>query len=103
MSRNMKKHFANCADCGSFDETGCLKSIRWVSGPVPSGAHCYEPILYRHPDGEGRLVFNPKLGCLMAENENIGICIYLPVGPLGLIDIGQKLVALGLEKINTCE
>ena len=52
--------------------------------------------VYNHPDGMG-ISFALHNSKLIAYNEEISV--HLSIGPLGLIDLGHRLIALG-EKLK---
>jgi hypothetical protein len=49
--------------------------------------------LYQHPDGSF-IDFDTDTGLLIAY-EDMGPTVGVPVGPVGLVELGKKLIELG--------
>ena len=49
--------------------------------------------LYQHPDGSF-IDFDYDTGMLMAY-EDAGPTVGVPIGPIGMIELGQRLMAIG--------
>lgn len=59
--------------------------------------------VYIHPDGH-EIVFDTDSMELVAIDADAQKAVYLPIGVLGLVELGKKLVALGskLERQGLC-
>jgi len=53
--------------------------------------------LYRHPDGAGRFDFDVDTSRLYLVNDEIGVASFALIGPWGLRELGEKLLALAVE------
>ena len=53
--------------------------------------------LYRHPDGAGRFDFDADTNRLYLVNDEIGVASFALIGPWGLRELGEKLLALAAE------
>lgn len=53
-------------------------------------------VLYRHPDG-GIIEFDGDSGFLLMEEDGY-LKVGLPIGPAGLIELGEKLIYLGRQQ-----
>ena len=53
--------------------------------------------IYLHPDGMGELLFDAALSRLLFFNDSEGQSGYVLIGPAGLREVAQKLLALADE------
>ena len=63
-------------------------------------ANIYDPI-YQHPDG-GSIEFDASTLTLIV-NEDKYPAVGVQIGPLGLIELGKKLTAIGAELLKQSE
>lgn len=54
-------------------------------------------VIYRHPDGEGKIFFDTATSRLFTSNEAEGLSAYALIGPWSLRDVAAKLLALADE------
>ena len=87
-------HYAACANCIYLDaEHGCNNGITWIGElPIPEGPYCHTPILYRHPDGVGLVVYSGERNVLEVSNEITGRAVLVPIGPKGLRRLAENLL-----------
>lgn len=50
--------------------------------------------LYRHPDGEGDIYFEPDTCRLYMGHEAEALCAYAVIGPRGLREVAAQMVEL---------
>ena len=91
-------HQANCSGCAHFGgDRACLSGMRWTD-PVPADAFCHRPILYRHPDGQALIYHDVGTAKLIIENEQTGDAIDVPIGQIGLLELGHALIGIALKR-----
>ena len=54
-------------------------------------------VIYRHPDGEGKISFDATTFRLYTSNEAADLSAYALIGPAGLRDVAVKLLMLADE------
>lgn len=110
----MLDHFTNCNGCQHLerDASGaeCGKGMQWHE-PVPIKAFCFKATpdlalilrmddvtLYEHPDGEGRIAWDPLARCLVVSSEVDDVEFQIEIGPQGLRELGKALLDLAKHK-----
>lgn len=53
--------------------------------------------VYRHPDGDGDIRFDAETSRLFLLNESEGLSAFAVIGPLGLRDVAEELLALAAK------
>lgn len=56
---------------------------------------------YAHPDGAGEVWFDEKASRLFLGNESEGQSAWIYIGPIGLRELGQTLIAAA-EVLEDC-
>lgn len=57
------------------------------------------PAIFQHPDGFTVGYSDNTLICI----DNSDASVFIPIGPMGLIDLGLKLATLGLAQLGGAE
>ena len=57
-------------------------------------------ILYAHPDHDVVIQHNASIGALLVSLAWMEEVAEIPIGPLGLIEVGQRMVDLGKELLQ---
>ncbi|MFV9474687.1 hypothetical protein ACM5Q9_09735 [Advenella sp. RU8] len=56
-------------------------------------------LLYRHPDAEGIVIYEPESRTLKTVDEDSGIEVYIEVDPAGLLKIAEAMTRIAREML----